>query len=83
MSFPLDEIPGEFNLNTVLIVIGWVVGGLVVVIGMRKQMEHLASEIALLRQTLVVITGRIDKNEADVSYLRGLEDGRRQHRVGG
>lgn len=70
-------------MNTILIVLGWIVGGVVVVLGMRGQiqnqaneMKHLALEIALLRQTLVTISGRIDTSDKDLAYLRGLEDAR-------
>lgn len=66
------------DLNTILIIVGWLVGGLVVVVGMRQQMGHLANEIARLREALVTITGRIDKHESDIAYLRGLDDGRRE-----
>jgi hypothetical protein len=69
---------GGINLNSVLIVAGWLVGGLIVVVGMRAQMKHLAVEISLLRGALLTITGRIDQNSIDIAFLRGRDAGRHE-----
>ncbi len=79
----IARLSAEVDLNTILIVMGWLIGGIVVVVGMRSQIQQqahetrrLADEIGLLRQALVIITGRIDTHERDIAYLRGLDDGR-------
>jgi uncharacterized membrane protein YphA (DoxX/SURF4 family) len=64
------------SLNAILLVAGWLVGGLVVVIGMRSQVAALTAEITLLRQALITINTRIDNHGAELAYLRGRSDER-------
>lgn len=64
------------NLNTIVIICGWILGGLVVVIGMRTQVNHLATELSLLRATLLGMTTTVNKVATDVAYLQGLVRGR-------
>jgi len=70
-------MPLGLDANIVMIILGWVAGGLVVVVGMRSQLKHLTEEIRRLGTTLTVITGRIDKNDTDIAYLRGRDDEKR------
>ena len=73
----------EVNVNTILIVVGWLVGGLVVIVGMRGQivnltneLKHNAGETRLLREALSTINGRLDVHATEIAYLRGRADER-------
>lgn len=70
--------------NLLVSVGGWIIGGLVVVIGMRTQIErmrlqigNLATEIGRLREALVTMTSRIDGHDREISFLKGLDEARR------
>jgi hypothetical protein len=68
----------QLDLNVIVSLVGWLIGGIVVVVGVRGQMAHLTTELALLRQTLIAITNRVDRVEVKVAYSEGLEEGRKQ-----
>lgn len=70
---------GTVDANTIILVVGWIVGGLIVIAGMRGQVSHLANEVKLLREALQLFNTRIGKNEADIAYLRGRHDEREEN----
>jgi len=70
-----------FDSNVILVIIGWLIGGFVVVIGMRSQLAVLVKELTLMRQALVDIGSRTGRVEVDVAFLKGLNQGRAERLV--
>ena len=68
----------QISTDTWFMLAGWLVGAIVVVVGMRTQMNHLARELERLNRTLERAFSRIDENEKAINYLKGWTDAQKK-----
>lgn len=70
-------MPSDANLNSLLIVAGWIVTGAVILGGMRFQVKVLTGQFSSQAAAFETLVKRVDTHGAELAYLRGITEGRR------
>lgn len=64
--------------NAILIIVGWLAGGIAFLVGMRGQVKAQTNELQLMRMAFEKLVGRVDEHGRELAYLKGRADGRRE-----
>lgn len=70
-------MPSDANLNSLLIIAGWVITGAVIIGGMRFQVRAMTGQLAAQAEAFKALVQRVDTHGAELAYLRGISEGRR------